>query len=62
MVLLLLGHEVFHHRLGNGRGSLGLGWAFVPLCPLGSLGLFDGRSRHHLGGSGGKTAGSRSDL
>lgn len=62
MVLLLLGYEVFHHRLGNGCGSLGLGWGFVPLCRLGSLGLFDGTSRHHLGSSGGKTAGSGSDL
>lgn len=62
VVLLLLGYEVFHHHLGNGCGGLRLGRGFVPLCRLGSLGLFDGRARHHLGGSGGKTAGSRSDL
>lgn len=58
----LLGCEVPQSGLGGGCGRLGLGGGLGPWCWLGGLGLFDCRSRHHLGGSGGQATGSRPDL
>lgn len=62
LVFSLLGCELPQRSLGGGCGGLGLGAGPGPWRCLGGLGLFDCRSRHHLGGSGGEATGSRADL
>lgn len=54
--------EAPQRSLGGGCGDLGLGRGPGPGRCLGSLGLFDCRSRRPLGGSRGEAAGPGADL